>query len=444
VNLKALRNRLVEIRSEAKAILDSADSDNAGKLSQEQQAKFDDLMSERDQVEANIVRVEKLEAMDAGVGRMTEPSAPAKPVARTEGLRDRIVDDPMRGFESAADFGRAVHGATLPGLPAGNVDPRLLKVGIGEVGADAPTNFHRETGSSDGYMVPPAMRDQVWDMLFDEEGVLAAVAPEPTESNAVQLLRDESTPWSTTGIQANWASEGAQLTTSRLLNEFSTVQLHKLHAFVSATEELLSDAPRLNARLTKGAAAAIRWKAEDAVISGDGVGKPLGWQTGASLVTVAKEAGQSANTVVVENVLKMFSRLLSIQSQGAFWLAHKSVMPQIAQLNISNQPVYTPVGTGIQGKPAAQLLGMPIIWSEHAQIVGDLNDINLVSPMGYYATTKAGGLKFASSMHLFFDHDVEAFRWTFRLGGQPFLSAAVSPANGAETLSHFVTLAARA
>ena len=47
-------------------------------------------------------------------------------------------------------------------------------------------------------------------------------------------------------------------------------------------------------------------------------------------------------------------------------------------------------------------------------------------------------------MHLYFDYGAQAFRWTFRLGGQPHMSAPVTPARSAATKSHFVALAARA
>ena len=90
------------------------------------------------------------------------------------------------------------------------------------------------------------------------------------------------------------------------------------------------------------------------------------------------------------------------------------------------------------------MLGRPVIFTEHNKTVGDKGDIVFADPKGYYAPIKNGGVKFAQSMHLFFDYDVEAFRWTFRMGGQPFLSGPVSSANGSNTKSHFVTLAARA
>jgi Phage capsid family. len=99
---------------------------------------------------------------------------------------------------------------------------------------------------------------------------------------------------------------------------------------------------------------------------------------------------------------------------------------------------------GLAEAPGGFLLGLPIRFSEFASTVGDLGDIQLISPRGYYGVRRAEGVRFASSIHLYFDYATEAFRWTFRYGGQPHLSAPVSPANGSATKSHFVTLAARA
>lgn len=435
MKIEDLRTRLGEIKDEAQAIVDAADAneDNPGAFSEDQREQFDALMSEREQVEGNIKRLEQLEGMKASAGRVTKPAKPkTEPEGRVE-VRERVEDDPMRGFESATDFALSVKAASIPG---GDFDDRLRVLG-------APSNFHRETSSSDGYMVPPAVREQVWNLVFQDEGILSSVNPEPTESNQVQLPVDESTPWSADGVQANWASEGNQFSPSRLTTEMRNVQLHKLYAFVTATEELLEDAPRLQNRVTMGAAEAIRWKADEAIVNGDGVGKPLGWFNSGALVTVAKESGQSADTVTAANVTKMFSRLLRSRSAGAFWLIHQSTLPQLQTMTIGDQPIWTPPSTGLRNAPGGLLLGLPIRMSEHAQVVGDKGDVQLVAPGGYYATVKSGGIKFAASMHLYFDYDIEAFRWTFRVGGEPYLSAPVSPAKGSDTLSHFITLAER-
>ena len=46
-------------------------------------------------------------------------------------------------------------------------------------------------------------------------------------------------------------------------------------------------------------------------------------------------------------------------------------------------------------------------------------------------------------MHLYFDADVTAFRFIFRLNGMPILSNPITPPKSSNTRSHFVTLAAR-
>jgi hypothetical protein len=46
-------------------------------------------------------------------------------------------------------------------------------------------------------------------------------------------------------------------------------------------------------------------------------------------------------------------------------------------------------------------------------------------------------------MHLWFDYDITAFRFIFRLAGHPWLTAPIARRNGTNTLSAFVALAAR-
>ena len=435
--LKELRARLGASRTEAQALVDAADADNNGVLSDEQNEQFDALMGEKRQIENSIERLEELDAMGGPHQRQT---APADPVPAGAGARSRenIGDDPMRGFRGMADFAQAVRkstGAVKQGI--GEVDDRLRIVG-------APTDFHREGGSSDGYMVPPAIREEIWRVAFADEGLLASFAPEPTSSDSVQLYVDESTPWGSSGVQANWAAEGAQFSPSRLSQGARNVQLHKLYAFVLATSELVNDAPRLGNRLTLQAGEAIRYQAEEAIVTGDGVGKPLGYMDSGALVTVAKESGQAADTIVAANVAKMLARMLMTgDTSRAFWLVHQSALPQLMTMTLGDMPIWTPPTTGFVNAPGGFLLGKPVRFSEHCETVGDLGDIQLVNPTGYYAATKQGGIDFASSVHLYFDYDIEAFRWTFRLGGQPYLKAPVSPAKGSQTLSHFITLAAR-
>lgn len=350
-----------------------------------------------------------------------------------ESVRDLRADDPRRGFRSLADFALAVRHASLPG---GAVDERL------RIGA-APTGFNESGGTSgEGYMLPPQMRQEIWEAVNELDSLLAEVDSEPTASNSVTFNKDETTPWGATGVLAYWRSEGSQMTNSKLSTDGELMKLHELYALVLATEELLSDAPRLSNRLTSKAALAIRYKANEAIVNGTGSGQPLGWFTSSAKVSVAKESGQAAATVVAANVAKMYARV--INPGMANWYINQDVLPQLLTMTLGNNSVYVPPATGFQNAPGGFLFGRPVKFLENCQTLGTQGDIQLVNPKGYYAIRKTNtDPEFAESIHLYFDYNIRAFRWIFRLNGQPYLSAAISPAKGSTTRSHFVVLDTR-
>lgn len=438
--IKTLRQRLHDLNVEGRGNVDVVKAIEAIEdPSDEDQEKIKTLDTRIAELKGIIEGVEKeIKVEEARLDRIHSLDALFAPVD-VQGPVSAVLEvrstepDPalMCGFSDNAEFALAVRAACSPAGPV--VDPRL-----GAMMAQ-PTGFMQESGAEEGYMVPPAMRDQIFELIFAGDDVLNRIDMEPTNANAVEFIRDEDTPWGATGVQAKWAGEGTVLTATKLSTKGEMAKLHKLYAFVLATDELLEDAPRLNARLTRRAAEAILWKASDAIVYGTGVGQPLGYFESPALVSVAKETSQVVDTIVTANVLKMYSRLLVLGAAQPFWLANRDTVPQLGVMTIGNQPVWTPPNQGMTQAPGGFLLGYPIMLSEHARTVGDKGDLQLVNPSGYYGLEKRGGIQFASSMHLFFDYGVQAFRWTFRMGGQPFLSKPVTPAAGG-TKSHFVVL----
>lgn len=432
VDLKELRAKLQTVKTaalakhkdyEALRTKENRTAEDDAKL----QALDADLAAAEKEVQELEAKIDAEERSARRAGLFGSASRPALATTSTE-------PDPARtaGFRNLSEFAVAVRNAVVNQ----DVDERLRAT---------PSNFHQNSGAAgEGYLVPAQMREQIWSLVFDEPDLLTLMSPEPTSSNVVTIPKDETTPWGTSGVQAYWRAEAAQMTASKAAIVGSTVPLHELYAFVLASDELLADAPRLNSLLTARAARAIRWKASHAIMWGNGVGQPLGFMNSGALVSVAKESGQAADTIVAKNVLKMYARLLA-GGRRAFFVANQDTIPEIATMTIGDQPMWLAPNAGLRDAPDGMLLGRPLILAEHAETVGDLGDIVLVNPDGYFAATKAGGgIDFAASIHLYFDYGLQAFRWTFRLGGQPFLSAPVSPRDGANTKSHFVALAARA
>lgn len=439
--LKELTQRLEALKAEFRAWLDvvlKATAAEGRGLSAEEETKkaeFEtNLAAAEGVLRAEQRRIELLAPINAPAPTPPAPVLDAGPVSRIEVGASGIERDPWRGFagpHAYGDFATAVRAASRQGSV---VDTRLIEGGL----FAAPANYHQSTGA-EGAMVPPAMRQEIWQLVFNDP-LLQLIPIEPTESPVVDIIGDETSPWAATGVQAYWRVEAGQMSASKLDTKTKQVRAHELYAFVLAPEELLEDAPRLNDRLNTKAPAAIRWKVVESFMWGTGAGQPLGWaETNyAGKVSVSRAV---ASQVAPVDVSKMFSRLLSSDGPDrSFWVCNRDTLPElVTRMTVGNVPVWLPPA-GIQAAPGGTLLGRPIYFSEHCQTLGTAGDVQLVNPDGYYAIQR-GQARNDSSIHLYFDYAITAFRWMFRFGGQPLLSAAVSAAKGANTKSHFVVLA---
>lgn len=369
--------------------------------------------------------------------------------------------DPKRGFQSVGEYARGVKAwqdARTNGIPMDARTAEKMSIILADTqrfkaeelaelarfGAAAPSQLHQEGNSTDGLMVPVDFRNEIWKPAFEGDDLLPLFNPQPTSSRVVQFAADETTPWGAAGIKAYWTAEGAQKTPSKLSLAPREVHLHKIAALVYTTDELLQDAALLTSRINEAAPRAIGWEVTEALIRGTGVGKPLGFEISPAIVAVAKETNQKAGTIYTENVLKMASRINEGPGSRLLWLAHRSTIPQIATLKIGNEPSWTNQNQGLREAPNGMLLGAQIRFTQHAKFVGTQGDISLVDLSGYAAFVHSSGTRFDSSIHLYFDYDITAFRWVFRVGGMPYLSTPITQANGSDTISHFVQLATRA
>jgi HK97 family phage major capsid protein len=335
---------------------------------------------------------------------------------------------------SMGEFFQAVHQTVV----TGERDPRL-KI----LGASASTYANETTGSDGGALVPTEYSSAVEKHMLDGEFLLPFCRNIPVSGNSLTVPSDETTPWGSTGIRAYWTAEAAAGTQNKPVLRTNTLRLKKLMVLVPVTEELLQDSVALESYLTQAAGVALRWKINDAIINGNGTGMPLGIFNAACLVSQAKTSGQTADTINADNVTKMFGRIPADSIGDARWIVAPDAYNQLPQMVIGDQPIWTPPNSGIKDAPAGLLLGRPVHISPTCQTLGDLGDIYLGAFKQYLAITK-GGIQGNVSMHLWFDQDLSAFKWTFRMDGQPWLSAAISTAYGSSTLSPFVGLAARA
>jgi HK97 family phage major capsid protein len=300
-----------------------------------------------------------------------------------------------------------------------------------------------------GFLVPEALSSQLMQLAL--EGAIvrprAMVLPMTTQTLAMPAV-DETTHVGSLsgGITTQWAAEGQALTASEGSFGRVVLQAAKLCARADVPSELLADSLPAFAEFIQSAyPSAIAFAEDQAFLTGDGVGEPLGFLNAASRVAAAAEAGQAANTIVWENILHMYCRMLPSSLGRAVWIASIDSFPELYTMGLSvgtgGGPVMINFGGGTSA-PVLTILGRPVIFTEKVPTIGHEGDLAFVD-LGYYLIGDRKLLMAESSAHFRFGNDVVVYRFIERVDGRPWLLSSITPANGGAALSAYVTIADR-
>jgi HK97 family phage major capsid protein len=247
------------------------------------------------------------------------------------------------------------------------------------------------------------------------------------------------------GIQVYRTNEADALTPKKPKFRQMELNLKKLTGLCYATDELLQDSTALEAVINQAFPEEFSFQLEDEIMNGNGSGQMLGILSSGSLVTVAKEVGQDAATVVAENITKMYARMWARSLQNAVWFVNQDVFPTLYTMGLTvgtgGAPMFFPAG-GFNNSPYNTLLGRPIIPVEYCQTVGAVGDI-VFADLSQYLMIEKGGLQAAQSIHVRFLNDEQVYRFIMRNDGQPLWNQVLTPKNGTNTISPFIALAAR-
>ena len=405
-------------------------------------AEAEQAQKDHDQEQAAIKaagRIEALRRIPTEDGRKTDPASAEKVPPMVARLA--IEDDPKRGYRSVADFAIDVFRGG-PQETAHNDRLRLL----------AATGMSQGVMADGGFLVPPSFSTTIWDGLNKMPDNLMDLTDRYTvEGESLTFPANAETNRATGsrygGIRGYWLAEAGQVTASKPTWRQVTLRPNQLGVLCYVTDKLLRNSPvALEQYLTRAATEEIAFLVNDAIINGTGTGQPLGILASASLISVTKETGQAATTIVKENMDKMWARLHARSWANARWFINQDTLPQLqalsATVGVGGMPVFLPPG-GISASPYGTLYGRPVVPIEYAASLGTVGDIILADLSGYAFGTQ-GTVEQAMSMHLKFDYAETAFRFLFAVDGQPWLASALTPYKGTgNTQSTFVAVATR-
>lgn len=362
------------------------------------------------------------------------------------------------GFRSFGEYAGKVRAAASR---TGSRDERLVQ--------NSAAGANESTDADGGFLVPPEYAAGIIDLIQDRSVLYPQARKVTISSNRlIEMYLAENSRQDGKrhgGVLAYWKGEADQYTSTKAKFGERTTQLDKLTALCPVSEELLQDEPAVESILEDLAGREFAWKIDQGMFSGDGEGTmPLGMvvpfvtsgsKGNKALVTIAKEAGQAAGTVNVQNIVKMFNAMPAQCRANAKWYINQDIELQLMQLMSTSGTVATGesgvsfsfggplwLPAGAYGNDKSKLLGADVEPIEQANTVGEVGDIAFLDASQYLIVERAGITK-QTSMHMYFDTDQMAFKFSWRVGGRPEWMDTITGAKSTVARSPYVGLAAR-
>ncbi|MBX9580484.1 MAG: phage major capsid protein [Gemmataceae bacterium] len=438
--LQQLRNQLSAALDEMEGLAKAAQAENRG-LTPDELTKFADIEARVDGLKRSIAAAERMAELSEERGQAT--TAPVRiEVTREDGCDEH---GNCKVWRSQGEQLLAIaHSSMFPH----RTDAKLHK---SEKIMRAATGLNESVGADGGFLLQQDFSSTILDRAYDT-GILASKVNRIGISATANGLKipgiDETSRADGSrygGIQMFWEGEGDPYVGTKPKFRNVELVLKKLTGLAYATEELLADAAVLEQWFGQKFSEEMGFKLDDAILNGDGAGKPQGILQAGALVTQAKESGQTNGTLLLANIIKMRARMPARSRRTAAWFYNQDVEPQLLQLNLAvgnnAYPVWMP-NMNVAGEPFDVLYGRPAFAIEQANTLGAVGDVTFLD-LSQYQVIDKGAMQSAQSVHVRFLNDERVFKFTYRVDGAPLWHSALTPFKGTATQSPFVTLQAR-
>jgi HK97 family phage major capsid protein len=175
----------------------------------------------------------------------------------------------------------------------------------------APQGLGGHQGGEGGFLVRTQFSDEIFQKAHDQAVLLPRTDQIPIGPDADGLKvntidetsRANGSRWG--GVSVARLNQGDTVTASRPTFGQMETRLISIMGLAYVTDELLADSTALGAILGNSFAEEFAFTIDDEIYEGSGTGECLGILNSNATVSVAKEVGQPANTIVVENLTKM-------------------------------------------------------------------------------------------------------------------------------------------
>lgn len=438
MRISEIDSRMAEIKREMLGLVNRLDTRSKDRLSDlENEGKK--LQAQRDELEARA-EAERRESLPVNPPRLefattTDPertpenraSMFTKPDYRS--MFPGVSLDPPKDFRSFSDFADAVAMGRL------NEDLQR-RAASGAVPSDG--------GFSLGAQYEQAFLDESLgnEIVRNLPGIVVTGMTERTVRVAAWDSHDHSSG-AVGGAIAHWVGEGNDATESTPKQRLIELEARKLVVLSRSSLELIEDGHSFGQQLEAGLSQSLGFFLDEAFLTGNGVGRPLGILNSACKIEVDPEDGQASGSVVLRNISRMYAAMIPAAQRRAVWLANPNILPELYDLSIE-------VGTGgswvaPMREESGQffLMGRPVLFSEHMPSVGEAGDLAFFDPKSYALGIRQNSMRIDFSDHRHFESAQRLFRVMIRVDGQCRLDQPITLKDGETQVSPVVVLAAR-
>lgn len=387
-------------------------------------AELDALEETQATIEADLVRARRLQEDE-----------------RAQPTRDIIeVGTDRASLRPFTSFGEQLVAIARASMPNPVIDPRL-QAAVSGASAGEP--------SSGGFMIQTGYSDALLARAREESPIIGQCnqipIPEGTESIDLPVIDETSratgSRWG--GVRVYRKAEADTVSASKPKFGKLKIDTAEIMGIAYATERLLRNARTVEAVFGNAFASEFAFKVTDELIRGGGGDECLGVLNAPCTVSQAKETGQAAASILMENLSNMWARVPAKSKARGEWYINNDVEPALDK-------IYKAIGTGGSEVPFVtydangqmRIKGRPVRQLEQCATLGTVGDI-IFADWNEYILSPQGAIEGATSMHVRFIYGEMTFRWTYYINGRPAWLSALTPYKGSNTLAPFVTLATR-
>ena len=393
--LMNLRDKRVQTWNAAKAFLESHRGTD-GTMSAEDDAIFNKMMDEVDKLGKEVMRLEKLEALDVEMSKATSKPLASAPVTRLE--EEAPVSKTGRGTKDyTKNFWNVMRSKSVS-----HEVLNALQVG---------------TDTEGGYLVPDEYERTLIEALEDQNifRQLAHVIHTSSGERKIPVVASKGT--------ASWIDEEAAYPESD--DSFGQVSIgaYKLATMIKISEELLNDSVfDMPSYIAKEFARRIGAAEEEAFFTGNGTGRPLGILAATGGAGVGVTAAKT-DAVTFDEVMDLFYSLRAPYRRNSVFIMNDSTVKALRKLKDGQgQYLWQPAVTAATPDT---ILNRPVYTSTFMPTLATGNKTILFGDLGYYWVADREGRSFKRLNELYAPTGQVGFLASQRVDGKLILPEAV-------------------